>query len=301
MSRGLDGMKIFFDDYDRTLFLKKLGSLLHKSNCLCYAWCLMPNHFHLVLRPLETPLDIIMRRLNGSYARQFNKRRNRRGYLFQDRYKSLATQDATYLRELIRYVHLNPLRAGLIHSIPSLKSYVWSGHRAMMGLDNYPWMSTREALSRFSPKSDRARQVYMAFLAEGERCGGKFESIWEEIRLIAKEAGGDSRFGDGRVVGEPEFVRDAIARKERETHELRKLRDNRPDLQSIFDRCMKKHKITEPADLLRGRKNGRREAREDFCNLAYRRYGYSLGEIGTFLGMQPSAVYQRVVSASAGK
>lgn len=163
-----------------------------------------------------------------------------------------------------------------------------------------PWISVKEALSRFSPKLDRARQVYLAFLAEGENHGGKFESIWEEIRSIAKEEGGDSRFGDGRVVGEPEFVRKSLALLEREAHELRKLRENRPDLQAIFDQCLKKHKIADPADLLRGRKDGRLEAREEFCHLAYRRYGYSLGEIGTYLGMQPSSVYHRVVSRQRG-
>jgi REP element-mobilizing transposase RayT len=294
-------MDIFIDDQDRTRFLAKLGSLLNHSQCLCYAWCLMPNHFHLVLRPLDVSLDIIMRRLNGSYARQFNKRHERRGYLFQDRYKSLATQDAAYLRELIRYVHLNPLRAGLVHSLQELRKYTWSGHRELLGLEDHPWMAAKEALSRFSPRPERARDVYLAFLSEGVDHGGRFESIWDEIRTIAMEPGGDSRFGDGRIVGEPEFVRKAIARKEAKELALEKIRESRPDLPAILDYCLKKHKLADPIDLIKGRKNGRSEAREEFCYLAYKRYGYSLSQIGALLDMHPSAVYHRATAGRLGK
>jgi REP element-mobilizing transposase RayT len=296
MSRGIDGIDIFTNKVERSMFLQKLADILQKSNCLCYAWCLMPNHYHLVLRPLDISLSTIMRRLNGSYARRFNKLHNRRGYLFQDRYKSVAAQDSMYFRELIRYVHMNPLRAGLVKSLDKLKDYPWSGHRALLGLENCPWMAVKETLSRFSPSMNRARDVYCAFLAEGIERGGTFETIWDEIRAVAKEPGGDARFGDGRIVGEPEFVRKAMAQKEAQEHRLRKMRSKRPELSSLLKQCLRNHRIKDPGDLLRGRKGERRKAREEFCRRAYKDYGYSLSEIGAYLGMQPAAVFLRANS-----
>jgi putative transposase len=296
MSRGLDGMEIFDSDDVRERFVCKLRTLLRENHCLCYGWCLMPNHYHLVLRPLDTQLDSIMRRLNGSYARQFNKIKGRRGYVFQDRYKSIATQNFTYIRELIRYVHLNPLRAGVVSSIDNLEKYRWSGHRALMGLEDCPWMSLKETLTRFSPHLHRAREVYRAFLVEGIERGGTFETIWDEIRTVTHESGMDSRFGDGRIVGEPEFVNKMVARYESEEIKLKKLRENRPELSAILKTVCEQRKITEAAELIKGRKQGRRLARDEFCYLAYKRYGYPLSLIGAFLGIQPTTVYMRASS-----
>jgi len=291
MSRGLDGVALFADDVDRERFVAALGSLLAQSKCLCYAWCLMPNHFHLVLRPTEVALDTMMRRLNGTYARQFNMRHARRGYLFQDRYKSIVTEGFAYVRELIRYVHLNPLRAGMAKSLTDLENFRWSGHRTLLGIDTTPWMSAKEALSRFSPSLSRARQVYRSFLTEGIDRGGTFESIWAEIRACASEPDGDSRFGDGRVVGEPAFVRKAIERKEAEEARLRRLREERPDLPTLLKRVQTDHSFADSADLIRGRRPGCRAARSEFCHAAYKAYGYSLSQIGAFMGIQPASVH----------
>jgi REP element-mobilizing transposase RayT len=293
MSRGLDGTDLFTDDTDRNLFVGKLAALLSQSSCLCYAWCLMPTHFHLVLRPLDTPLETLMRRLNGSYARRFNKAHGRRGYLYQDRYKSVVVQDSSYVRDLIRYIHLNPLRAGLVSSLDRLETCRWSGHRALLGLDKCPWMAVKEALSRFSPRPSRAREVYRKFLAEGEERGGAFDSIWDEIRRITQEEGGDARFGDGRVVGEPAFVRTTIERAEAEETTLRSFREARPELSSLLLEVCRRYDIGEAAEMYRGRKRGCSQARAEFCYLAYRRYGYSLSCIGAFLGMKPASVYTR--------
>jgi REP element-mobilizing transposase RayT len=122
MARGLDRELIFPDNVDRERMLQLVERHFIKFRCACYAWVLMDNHYHFVVRPLEPNLATAMRRINGAYARYFNKRHDRRGYLFGDRYKSLATQELDYLRELIRYVHLNPLRARIVDSIDSLEN-----------------------------------------------------------------------------------------------------------------------------------------------------------------------------------
>lgn len=299
IARGLVDLKLFPNSSDYRAFIERLSLVIEESECLCYAWCLMPTHYHLVLRPTETSLDSVMRRINGSYAREYNKRHNRRGYLFADRYKSRIVQDGTYFRELVRYVHLNPLRAGLVTSLTGLSGYLWSGHRGLLGFDTSSWLAVDETLSRFSPRgTGRARHVYRAFLAEGVAHGGSFDSIWEEIRAVAATPGGDSRFGDGSIVGEQEFVREVRERRHAKQRKLKELRANRPPLETLLTTCRTKHGIADAGDLIRGRRPGRRIAREEFCYLAYRRYGYSLSEIADFLGIQSSPVYRLAMAGN---
>lgn len=167
MNRGLEGRPIFIDDADRLALLRILSVNLIRSTCVCYAWALMPNHFHLVLRPLDHHAGDCMRRISGSYARYFNKRHERRGYLFQDRYKSLATRDFFYFKELVRYVHLNPVRAKLVANLEALAEFEWTGHRAVLGLAEIPWQASRDLLARFGTSLTTARLAYKAFLADG--------------------------------------------------------------------------------------------------------------------------------------
>ena len=133
MARGIERRKLFRDDKDRQSFLKRLAIILEETQTQCYAWALIPNHFHFLLRTGPTPLSKVMRRLMTGYAVTFNKRHKRSGYLFQNRYKSVICEEDPYLLELIRYIHLNPLRAKLIQDLKELDKYPWSGHSAILG------------------------------------------------------------------------------------------------------------------------------------------------------------------------
>ena len=115
--RGIERRKIFRDDSDRGDFLERLSAILGESRTPCYAWALMPNHFHLLLKTGQTPISTLMRRLLTGYAVSFNLRHRRSGHLFQNRYKSILCQEDSYLLELVRYIHLNPLRAKLVSSM----------------------------------------------------------------------------------------------------------------------------------------------------------------------------------------
>ena len=117
IARGVARRKIFFEDKDRDDFLDRLGTILKESDCACYAWALMSNHFHLLLKTGSVGLSTVMRRLLTGYAVTFNKRHHRWGHLFQNRYKSILCQEEAYLLELTRYIHLNPLRAKLVAGI----------------------------------------------------------------------------------------------------------------------------------------------------------------------------------------
>ena len=131
--RGIEKRKIFNYDIDRINFLDRLGKVLSETETKCFAWALIPNHFHLLLRTGNCPLSTVMRRLLTGHAFNFNNRHHRSGHLFQNRYKSILCQEDTYLLELVRYLHLNPIRAKLVTDIQELDKYPFCGHAVIMG------------------------------------------------------------------------------------------------------------------------------------------------------------------------
>src|SRR4030042_4532668 len=131
MARGIEQGLIFRDYRDREDLIRRLSELTLKQAWSIYAWALMPNHFHLLVRSGKNPLSQNMRALMSGYAGYFNRRHNRHGHLFQNRYKSIVCEEEPYFLELVRYLHLNPLRAGVVKSIAALDVHPWCGHAAI--------------------------------------------------------------------------------------------------------------------------------------------------------------------------
>ena len=127
MCRGIERRKIFRDNQDRRDFVERLGRVLMETTTTCLAWVLMPNHFHLLLRTGCTPIAGVMRKLLTGYAVTFNRKYKRRGHLFQNRYKSILCQEEPYLLELVRYIHLNPLRSNIVATWAKLERYEFCG------------------------------------------------------------------------------------------------------------------------------------------------------------------------------
>ena len=150
MARGIERRRIFKDDKDRNSFLKRFAIILEETQTQCYAWSLIPNHFHLLMKTGATPLSKVMRRLMTGYAVTFNKRHKRSGHLFQNRYKSIICEEDPYLLELIRYIHLNPLRAKLVQDLKELDKYPWTGHSAILGRRKNPFIPDPPANESFS-------------------------------------------------------------------------------------------------------------------------------------------------------
>src|SRR4030066_2560192 len=123
MGRGNEKRKIFLDDQDRVDFINRLGKLVKEDLMDVYAWSILSNHFHILCKTKKRPLSSSMRKLLTGYAVNFNKRHRRHGHLFQNRYKSIVCQEDVYLAELVRYIHLNPLRAGMVSSVCELAEY----------------------------------------------------------------------------------------------------------------------------------------------------------------------------------
>ncbi len=172
MLRGIERRPIFLDDTDRTDFLVRLEKQVTDGGFACFAWALLPNHAHLMLRTGCRPLSSSMRRLNTGYARAFNLRWQRNGYLFQDRFGSILVDDEAYLRVLLGYVHLNPLRAGLVRSLDDLERYPWAGHARLMGAEPPGFQAVSEVLNWFSPNAETARRELCGWMAQGLRGPG---------------------------------------------------------------------------------------------------------------------------------
>jgi REP element-mobilizing transposase RayT len=157
IARGIERRKIFQDDHDYNNFLDRLGGILTETQTRCYAWAVIPNHFHLLLRTGSTPISTVMRRLLTGYAGSFNRRHRRYGHLFQNRYKSFLCQENTYFLELVRYLHLNPLRASLVEDLKQLDTSSYSGHSVLMGKRKNVWQDTDYVLQWFNKRKTLAR------------------------------------------------------------------------------------------------------------------------------------------------
>lgn len=214
MVRGLEKRKIFLSRIDREDLLQRFSLVLPRAGGRLYAWSLLPNHFHLLLRTGSVGLSSIMRRILTGYAISFNRRYGRSGHLFQNRYKSILVEEEPYLLELVRYIHLNPLRAKLVRDVEELGFYPWSGHGALLGKREYPWQDCRYVLSQMGGSLRRAREAYRKFVEEGVSQGRRPELVggglvrslvgWERVEELRR--GRESWAHDERVLGSSEFV-----------------------------------------------------------------------------------------------
>jgi REP element-mobilizing transposase RayT len=167
--RGIDRGAIFRTDQDRRLFLDRLAALVIDSHAGLYAWALMPNHAHVLLRTGTLPLSRFALRWLGPYASAFNRLHHRVGYLFQNRFTNGLVEEEPYFLELVRYIHLNPVRSRLPVSIESLDQYPWTGHSVILGHQPFPAQDPKSVLHRFVPTIGAARTAYRAFVREGMR------------------------------------------------------------------------------------------------------------------------------------
>jgi putative transposase len=167
-SRGVDGRPIYIDDHHRFIFFRILARAVAKRGVSLHAYCLMSNHFHLVVETLaDDELAPFMQYLNSTYARIFNEIEDRRGYLFENPYKSVRVESERHALEVCRYVVLNPIRA---YICDSPQDYRWSSYRATLGLvSRPPFLTTRWVLENLHPNLDRARVEYALFVEEGAR------------------------------------------------------------------------------------------------------------------------------------
>lgn len=307
IARGINRGRIFVDDDDRSEFLIKFSAGLQKDPLTCFAWALMPNHVHLLLRSNGGGLTLLMHKLLTGYGVYFNRRHNRVGYVFQDRFKSILCDEQMHFRKLVRYIHLNPIRGGLVKDIWELNRYPWCGHSVILGNQRADWQDVDTVLALFGRTREEAMKAYMDYLLEGLLTGPEEElegggvirsaGGWQSFQTLRK--GGERWRGDERILGGSAFVKHALqisgerlvrrCQKEEDGWTLKKLAHHVGKVTGMPGARLRS--VPPPA--------GAARARAIFCRWASRDLGYPLTEIGEYLGITRQAVASAIRRWSA--
>ena len=301
--RGIERNEIFRDDHDKDIFIDRLGNILLDTQTRCLAWVLMSNHVHLLLQTGTVPIATVMRRLLTGYAQQFNRRYARHGQLFQNRYKSILCEEEPYLLQLVRYIHLNPVRAGMVEDVQALKGYWYSGHCVLMGKNEYAWQDTQAVLIFFAPSVRQARKRYELFVAEGATLGKQPELTgggllrsaggWSALRSHRRD--GMRIKGDERILGSSEFVERVIRQSEDDFEQRTRLANQGLDMESLLERVAKYYEVAREDLWSRSKERKVSRARSVFCYLAVRKIQLSCADVGVRLNLTPSTISKAVV------
>ncbi|WP_298438587.1 transposase [Geobacter sp.] len=285
--RGIERRDIFLDDEDRIRFLERLAKLLSETSTRCFAWLLMSNHFHLLLMPTVQPLATLMRRLLTGYAVVYNRKYSRSGHVFQNRYKSIVCEEESYFLELVRYIHLNPLRAGIVSTLDELDRYHWSGHSVLMGNRKFDPQDTAEVILRFGTTPRAARKSYRNFVTDGASEGRREELIGGG--LLRSQGGGvkgsEIESFDERILGSGDFVEGVRQRALQEKGIVVKI-----PLDELVRRVCEHLDIEQQALLRPSKARAVAEARAVVCYLAVCELGYKGTEAGRLLRLGPTGV-----------
>lgn len=290
MIRGIERRNIFRNKTDRLDFLERLEKLIPESGIVCYGWAFLSNHAHFLFKTGHLPLSQFMRRLLTGYVVNFNRRHKRHGQLFQNRFKSIVCQEDVYLRELIRYIHLNPVRAGLVNELDGLDNYPYSGHKALMGQLECPWFPVDEILTLFGQSTGSGRAAYRNYVEEGIEQGRKEELVggglvrsaggWAEVKKSQNHG-----MSDERILGDSEFVNATLAQAEESLSRHYVLKAQGFDLQYIVTKAAEIFQIESNEIYSSGRQSLIVSARSLVCFWAVRELGMSLSELARTFNM----------------
>ena len=298
MGRGIERRKIFSEVTDKKDILSRLGEGLEQSNSQCLAWALMSNHYHLLVRVSDQPLSKLMSRLLSGYATQYNIRKKRSGYVFQNRYKSILCNEEEYLLELVRYIHLNPLKAKIVRTLSELDRYRWTGHSGIM--ENYvqPWQATNEVLRLFARQTKPAKIRYREFVQAGMKAvneldlagGGLVRSYggWEAIANLRKEH--TAGIGDERILGDSDFVERMLKEDRLQLDQKTYWHQNGWDLDKLTKLVCEYFEIDTSQLQLKGRANNLSVAKGIISYWGTQKLGLSSTEIAKFLKISQPAV-----------
>lgn len=264
-SRGNRGDSIYLSDKDRILFLHLLEKTIQRYNWICHAYCLMDNHYHLLVETVEANLSVGMRHLNGVYTQKFNITHDSSGHLFQGRYKSILVEKGNHLLELCRYIVANPVRAKICKH-PS--KWEWSSYVACAyGKEIPPYVTVDWILKQFSKKRKAAKKYYRKFVDEGL---GNKKRPWSDIK-------------HQMFLGSDDFIKEKTHFQYENEPSIIQHRQN-----SIVDR-------PELITLFSGLRRSQKARRNQLIYAAFNEYGYSMKEIGTCLGLHNSTI-SRIIS-----
>jgi REP element-mobilizing transposase RayT len=294
----MERSQIVKDEADRIEFLTRLGEGATETGTPIYAWALLPNHAHLLLRSGPAGLPRFMRRFLTGYAISFNRRHRRHGHLFQNRYKSIVCEEDAYFRELVRYIHLNPLRARLVPDLVGLDRSPWSGHATLLGRHARPWQDRDYVLAWFGRSQRVAIRAYRTYVEEGIAQGRRPELVggglvrslggWAEVHAVRQR--GQPVLADPRILGTGAFVEGMIQAGDERLRVVHGWEDRqRAARVAIAEECRKAEVSVEELRL-GSRRHPLPTVRARLAERAVEEWGLSLADAARELGVSTSAV-----------
>jgi REP element-mobilizing transposase RayT len=282
--RGIEKRKIADDD--------------RETETLIYAWALMNNNAHILLRSGPAGLPKYMRRLLTGFAIFYNRRHQRHGHLFQNRYKSIVCEEESYFKELVRYIHLNPLRSRQVESFTKLNDYQWCGHSVVLGRETNDWQDREYVLKGFGSRKTEAKKAYLEFVKlginQGRRSelvgGGLIRSVggWSAVKAMRRR--GVREKSDERILGDGKFVKKLIEQSDRPRRKQFSILERLQQATVLVDKACKKQKVSVAALKSGSRRQNVSKARSQLAKVLVKECGLSLTETGRQLGVSPSAV-----------
>ncbi len=296
--RGIERSHIFTDDCDRDNFIERLGDIVTETKTFCFAWALMPNHVHILLRTGRSAPATVMRRLLTGYAVSYNRRHRRYGHLFQNRYKSILCQEDSYLLELVRYIHLNPLRAKIVVSLSELDKYAYCGHSALMDKISREFQDTGYVRRFFGDNLPSARKAYRAYVKEGIAQGRRPDLVgggllrsaggWSAVK--AMRSAKDHMKSDERILGDSEFVQNVLDKAQERLQERYWLKAQGYNLEKIASRVSSELGMAPEQLWATGKHSETVKARSLLCYWAVNKLGFSTTGLSKKLGISQPAV-----------
>ena len=297
--RGIERRRIVDDKRDRENFVSRIGSIVSDTKTPVYAWALMTNHAHLLIRSGPDGISGFMRRVLTGYAITYNRRHRRHGHLFQNRYKSIVCDEDTYFAELVRYIHLNPVRAKLVKTLSELDRYRYCGHSVLMGRVKYEWQDRDYVLNWFGNKEKEAVKTYREFvkggMSEGKRPdlvgGGLIRSLggWSEV--VSMRRLGERRLTDERILGSGDFVKEILEEADERVREQFTPDERKDKIRDVINEICKRSEVSVRELRSGGRRHDVSLARAEIAFKLVRDHGITLAEVARNVGVSSSAIF----------
>jgi REP element-mobilizing transposase RayT len=272
--------------------------LVKETGTRILAWAIMANHIHLLLISGPVGLSTFMRRLLTGYATGFNRKYRRSGHLFQNRYKSIICELDPYLLELVRYIHLNPIRAGVIKDLEALEDYVWCGHGILTGKQRNDWQEKDFVLGFFGQESKSNNRAYREFMEAGKELGrrpelvggGLIRSMGGWSRVLSLRQQGEQEAYDERILGGGDFVQAVLSEADQKLARQIRIRKKKGPVSRIIQEWCREAGVSELELKSGSRRKAVSELRKKICCYLYREFGISMAAIARQVGVGTTGV-----------
>jgi len=306
--RSAENRSIVRDKTDRERFHQQFGDIALETDTKLYAWAILPEQIHILLHSGSEGVAPYMRRLLTSYAVTYNRRYNESGALFQERYKSTVVEEKLFFRELVRYIHLLPLRVNAVKNITELNKYPWCGHRAVLGAAEYPWHDRGYVLKWFGKSEKEALTEYRAYIREGAKekewqnysGGGLLRSVggWDEVKAMRRKK--RKMVSDARILGSNAFVNKILKQAEKTSKPRVKGAKVRKKVESTIRQACKKAGIDVNELKAGSRRSDVTAVRLQLAQYLTKDMNVTLVEAARNLGVTPSALSKSLTRSRKG-